>query len=371
MWKIRQQALLAAVSLAVVAAGASAGANPGASAFSGAHGVARPVDRPVDPTLARDRAGTVTLRDDAPVPTFVAQDGLTYQASPPLVEGGNHTVFFGEEFDAACAFGTRFDKALVRLADLARMIEQSGRRVVFTVAPNKSAVNKADLASVVLPHGSCDARGITHQDKALDSFHDRFYLPMRKRLAARSARGVKEYWRVDTHWTSIGATEWAYQVASALDPRLANRQSYRRDTESLQVNLAFLGLTGEITETARGRATTTKVKVGRKRGANVFDPDVPSPTVGWTSAPRQRTWPGRTLLLGDSFTFRSLDPLMHLFRNGEFLWIGNTPRPDLVDGIRRADTVVIEVVQRYLAPSLLNTKQFHEEVGKALAKPRP
>jgi hypothetical protein len=384
MWKPCRQALLAALALAVVVTGAAAaGATPGPSASQVT--ASSDDDRPADPSqtldiAAWDRAGTVGLgatghgtrtsagKDTAPIRTFVGQDGVTYPASPSLVEGANETVFFGEEFDAACAFGTRFDKGMVRIARLARMIEASGRRVVFSVAPNKSAVNKADLAGVQLPHGYCDSQGIARQDRTLDRFRDDNYLPTRHKLARRSAGGVGEYWRVDTHWTSIGATHWAHDLAKRLDPRLARKQSYRRDTESLQVDLSFLGLTGQIIETALGRKTTTKVNVTPKPGTSVFDPNLPSPTVAWSSAPKQRTWRGHTLLLGDSFTYRSMDALMPLFAHGQFLWIGHAPAKAIADEIADSNTVVIEVVQRYVAASLLTMRSFQKVVRKTLRK---
>ena len=69
-------------------------------------------------------------------------------------------AFFGEEFDGACGYGKKFDKALRRLAKLASIITNSGRRVVYTVPPNESGVLKRELRLGDLPHGSCDKVGI-------------------------------------------------------------------------------------------------------------------------------------------------------------------------------------------------------------------
>ena len=59
---------------------------------------------------------------------------------------------------------------------------------------------------------------------------------------------------------------------------------------------------------------------------------------------------------------------MPLFAHGQFLWIGISPIKTIVKDIVRSDTVVIEVVQRYVAASLLTMKPFQRAVRKALAK---
>ena len=370
MWKPRQQALLLATSLAVLTAGLTAGVT-GATADVGAANEPRPapathsVDRSQDWDRAGTRGGAGTGVSRA---AFTGQDGLVHDPSPLAVNGGNGVVFYGEDFDAACAFGMEFDKGLKRIARLVDAIENSGRHVLFSIAPNKTAVDKAALAGASLPHGKCDSRGIRQQDRALDTFRNDNWVPLRAKLTRQAARGADEYWKVDTHWTSVATTTWAEDLAESLSPKLAQRQSYRRDTESLHVNLSFLGMTGDIVETSRGRATTTKVRVKPKPNIGVFDPEVVSPTVGWQASPRTRTWPGRTLILGDSFAYRALDPLMHLFRNGEFLWLGIVPAPDLVDAIAKADTVVVEVVQRYVPGSILGVKSTLKAVRRALRK---
>ena len=358
--------MLAATSIAVLTVGAAGGA------IASDRGVHRP--RPAAATHSADRTqdwdragtrggqGTGVGRRQA----FTGQNGQVYDPSPLAVNGGHGVVFYGEDFDAACAFGEEFDKGLKRIARLVDAIGDSGRRVLFSVAPNKTAVDKAALAGASLPHGKCDARGIRQQDRTLDNFRNDNWVPVRAKLARKAAIGVDEYWKVDTHWTSVGTTTWAQDVALRLSPKLAQRQSYRRETESLHVNLSFLGMPGDIVETSRGRATTTKVRVKPRPNIGVFDPEVVSPTVGWRASPRPRTWPGRTLILGDSFAYRGLDPLMHLFRNGEFLWLGLVPAPDLVDAIANADTVVIEVVQRYVPGSILGMKSMLKEVRRAL-----
>ena len=74
------------------------------------------------------------------------------------------------------------------------------------------------------------------------------------------------------------------------------------------------------------------------------------------------------MLVGDSFSLMALHLLRPLFRHGRFVWTGNVPLTDIVDGIADADTVVIEVVQFFEVTTELGTKSFRHLVAKALAK---
>ena len=299
---------------------------------------------------------------------FQGLDGRTYEHAPAVVRGKHGTVYFGEELDAACGYGRMFTDALDQLAKLARVIESSGRRVIFTVAPNKSAVNKRDLRTKRLPHGKCDLRGIKQQDRLLDRYKDRNYLGMRKPLAKLAAAGEKRlYWPIDTHWTKLSTVRYAKTVAKRLDPQLAKRQTYRTGHETIETDLSFLGIIPETFETGPAQFPTTPVTVEAVPGSVVYNPDVViSPVHEWTTSPPGATWPGRTLLIGDSFTYRGLDGLMPLFEHGEFLWVGQPGVPSVVDGIVAADTVVIEVVQRWLPISPLVRKPFKVQVRRAL-----
>jgi alginate O-acetyltransferase complex protein AlgJ len=314
---------------------------------------------------------TLTGLKDGPLTAsvYLGIDGELHHRSPLLVRGKNGTFYYGEEIDAACGYGRDFGRSLTALSRLARVIERSGRRVVFTVAPNKSAVNKRDLRAKRLPHGECTLKGIQQQDRTLDGFKDRNYLPMRRTLADAAAAGDTDlYWPIDTHWTRLSYVRWVQALAARLDPKLAKRQSFRRGRETIETDLSFLGLIPETRETGPARFSTTPVAVQAAPGSVVYDPDtVISPVHEWTATPARRVWPGRTLVIGDSFTYRGLDALMPLFRHGQFLWAGQPGVPSVVDAIPVADTVVLEVVQRWLPISPLTTKAFKQAVRRALS----
>ena len=317
---------------------------------------------------ARALAGPLpglTKADGTPTGAFIGSDGVTYDEAPGAVSGRHGTVYFGPEFDLACHWGREFDRALHRLAKFAATIRRSGRKVLFTVAPNKSSVNKRDLP-LSLPHGRCAGQGIHAEDLALDQFQHSAYVPLRKTLAQDAEARREVYWHLDTHWTSVGATELAAAVADRLDPTVASRQSYRKGKQTIYVDLNNLGLMQDVYETGPARIPTTRVKVRPAPGSSHYDMQIVSPTLGWRTRPAQRTVDGRTLLLGDSFTYRALPSLMPLFHRGDFVWVGLESPSSTIRAIKRSDTVVIEVVQRFLPVSWLTSPDFRRLVARGL-----
>ena len=286
---------------------------------------------------------TSTARVDQPSTTFTGADGLYYTYAPSIVAGQQSYLFLGNDFDFACGLGPAMSRSLAAYAKLAKVIRKSGREVVFTLAPNKSAVLSADLPGQP-PHGVCDVQGLAAQDRLLEGYADPDFLPLVAPLR-RSPRQV--YWRTDQHWTTVGGSVFAKALAAHLSPRLGKRQRYTYGTETrLGVMNQALGIsTPETLETAH---PADRVKVRTARGAADWG-GYPEFTFehAWDSAPAGRTWPGRTLLLGDSFMWYALENLRPVFRHGHFVWIDHTDT-DVPQAIKASDTVVIEVLQLFL-----------------------
>ena len=59
---------------------------------------------------------------------------------------------------------------------------------------------------------------------------------------------------------------------------------------------------------------------------------------------------GRTVLTGDSFTYYALPNLRQLFANGQFFWLEIDAPEAILEAVAGDDTVVIEVVQRFVGP---------------------
>lgn len=314
-------------------------------------------------------AGRATWGPDHSVSEFIGLDGKTYSRAPWTTDGRNGTKYFGEEFDTACGYGDRFDKGLKRYAKLARLIEKSGRRVLFTIAPNKSSVNKGDLIRSTMPHGRCSRLGMKRQERSLDAFHAPNYVPMRERMASLIESGQQAYWHIDSHWTTIGHTRVAYALARELDPELAAAQRYLvYGTRTITPDVAALIGEPDVKETAPRRHILTPVKISTIPGSDDYHPVHGFTTDhSWRTSPARLTWPGRTAVIGDSFMFLALESIRPLFRRGHFLWIGERSIPAIIEEMTRSNTVIIEIVQRYMPDSILTAPRTRAALRQAFA----
>jgi hypothetical protein len=295
---------------------------------------------------------------------IVGFDGVEYESSPLVVEGSHGDLFLGLEFDLACAWGGgQFEQGMRRLARLARVIEDSGRRAIFSVAPGKADVMRQHLPAAALPQGACDTASLTAQRRLLDTFPDPTYVGTRE-VIARDHR--QTYWKTDQHWTEVAVSDYATELARALDPVLARRQRYRKAS---QTEVGYLNnIRGvDVTETVpsveyAGKVTVTTAKDSPwPMGSGHTD-------MRWDAKPTSKTWPGHTLLMGDSFTMVGLGSLAPLFRHGRFLWNNNFSDQAVAEAIADSDTVVIEVVQWLLYGSTVGTASLRKAVKRELRK---
>lgn len=303
---------------------------------------------------------SATAADD----TIVGSDGNTYPAAPAVVEGENGELFWGRAFDLFCADGAgNFAHSYAQLAQLAKVIRSSGRRVVFVVAPDKVHVSGENLARADLPHGRCDRRGIRKHGRLLRSYDDPSHLAI---TGVLDKDPRKVFWKTDTHWTTVGASVFAKGLATALDPDLGARQKYRagKNVRALGPLAASLGRTKK--ETLPTALPAGGVTVTTAPGSEDLDDAPYVVDHSWTSTPASATWPGRTLLLGDSFMFIALPTVRPIFHRGRFMWVGHHDQDVIDKAVVRADTVVLEVAQFFLTASTMTQDSFWKSVRRAL-----
>jgi len=289
--------------------------------------------------------------------------------APTVVRGKDGYLFLGEDFTVACEKTVNYERSLESLAALAEIIQRSGRKVVFSVAPNKTSVTTGQLPGA-MPRGSCAERGIRGQNQMLDTLKRPLYVGVRKPLADAHSSGQQVFLRTDTHWTLLGGAIYARAVAAQLDPELARKLRLKPERMTKVGELMrLIGLTSTesvMSQTISSSGTVfpgPKAAPGDPRRA-AYRPDT------WSTVPAKGLIQGRTLLLGDSFTaVAGLTSLRPVFAQGRFVLFGFVPESQLISEIRSAETVVIEVVQRGLVGHVVTRPGFQKQVASALGVP--
>jgi hypothetical protein len=281
------------------------------------------------------------------------------------VPGFQDELFFGADFDTACGIGGGYTTPMSDLGKLAKVIEKSGRRAIWIAGPSKPTVLTDRIST--FPHGECDRVGLAQESHAVDSIKDPNFLPLRAALA-KSRHQV--YFKTDPHWTTVGAAIFVQELARRLDPALARRQHYVYGTET-RVGLLNLVLGNNTPETAETELPADHVRT--RTAKNSVEDFTTYPDVvldhSWVTSPARKTWPGRTLLLGDSFMLFALASMRPVFRQGRFMWVGHVDEDDVIQAIKHSDTVVLEILQTFVPlGSLMVSKEFRQRVKKALAR---
>lgn len=341
---------LAAVTVPLVLSGGAVGAT---------HRAVHSDPVPTVPDI-RTVNGPMRLDDD----TIHGTDGQIYQRSPVAVPGKDGHLFFGPDFDAACAQGNGFMKSMDALSKLARIIDKSGRTAVWTLGYNKSSVMPDKLDPKAFPHGDCDAKGLATQARIVREYQDPNYLPLADKLAGSRRQ---TYFKTDPHWSSVGGSVFAKALASHLDRKLGKRQHYSHGTELWQGMLNDLqGIYApETVQTAFPDTTVTSTT--RPTSADWSGYPTLIYDYSWKSSPARRTYPGKTLLIGDSFTMFSLQNIRPLFRHGHWMWYYHCDLDDVIDEIVASDTVVIQIFQLFTAGTTITEPKFLRKLRRALA----
>jgi hypothetical protein len=328
----------------------------------GALGATSPADR-TDPVPTMPDIRTVNGRSEVEEGTIRGADGGLYDPAPDAVPGRSGHLFFGADFDAACVLGDRFVESMDALAKLARIIDKSGRTAIWTLGYNKSSVLRRKLDPSAFPHGSCDAAGLAAQGRIVRTYQDPNYLPLADKLAKSRHQ---TYFKTDPHWSSVGGAVFAKALALRLNRKLGQRQRYAYGTEQWQGMLNNLqGIYAP--ETVETAFPDTRVTI-KTRPSSVDWSGYPSLVYdySWKSSPSRRTYPGKTLLLGDSFTMFALHNLRPLFRHGRWMWYYHCDLDDVIDAIVDSDTVVIEIYQLFTAGTTVTEPSFYRKLRRAL-----
>ena len=268
-------------------------------------------------------------------------------SSPRVVRGDDGFLFLADAVDNACAPHLPPAETADHLDALAAAIDDSGRRVLTMVAPDKSSVHP-DLLPADLEKRACfDA----YTDELWDDMASgdiSGYLDLRAELVGSSAESREPlYLRKDSHWDSAGAIVGIKSAIERLQPGLWNDDEVRFD--------GLVDYTGDLT------GLLGNPQIDQAPLYSVVRPDVvPVSTEvidnlegGFNrrfvnSAPPGRLIPGRTLLFLDSFGLVALPNIVPFFEDLTIVRFVDYEPAKFSALIEQADTVWMLCVERSL-----------------------
>jgi hypothetical protein len=285
---------------------------------------------------------------------------------PKVVVGKDGWLYIGHDFEYPCEPVRSVDEIFQGLARLEQLVTESGRRFVFTIAPDKSTIVPEHLPGTLVGK-ECAAARKREFWKRLDADPPASYFDLRAPLERQQdADGEPIYLKIDTHWGLHGAAVYAEELANALDPAIwKGTRVTRLGTSRSGGDLARLlgdsnrreprtvwgverpGVNGNFDEV--GLSNDPVHVVNTTTGVSLFQP--------------------RTALLGDSFTDASFRAVYSLF--ADLVRVNNQQTDGALTAraVADADVVVFQVVERNIVSgkSAIISSDALELIESALA----
>jgi alginate O-acetyltransferase complex protein AlgJ len=297
-------------------------------------------------------AGRATARDAAGLPFKAPAAKQPAPAAPPpgdkALAGKRGWLYLDGELVRTCQLFIDWRQALARWQRMAAIIRASGRRVLVVFPPDKSTIHPEHLPDSFTQR-DCLAPGKRAAWQAIEGARDPAIVGLRRTMLATKRQPPDEaYYRKDTHWNTKGGTLAVQEMLR----QLGGTVRMRRD-EIVEGRAEYHGDLSTLNGTPESD-TAPAWSIRRRRGA-----------------PRL---PGRTLFVYDSYGTAMQDALSPYARSLTLLGWYNTPAADIIAAIRRADTVLLETVERevnYRASDLgLLTPAFLTQLQRALRQSR-
>jgi hypothetical protein len=284
-----------------------------------------------------------------------------------VVRGRDGWLYLGDDFKNKCQPVQTPTQVIAQLRELDKIVTDSGRRFVVTVAPDKSGIYPQHLPSNFVGK-DCSAAFAASFWSALQAARLPGYVDSRSVLLAAAAghlaslplpaavqaariaavAGDGPYYRPkDTHWDAAGVVLDGQLLAAALDPAVAaGRQIASAGTSQPVGDLTYLlGLPAKDTLPA---FVVPNPGVTMQAGSSLLLQTDKVNVVRNTSSGAPLYQP-KTLLLGDSFFDTSKAFLGSYFTDAAFLH--NKSNPQVVaNAMIDRTTVVLEISERLVAP---------------------
>ena len=314
------------------------------------------------------RAGALKLDSFIDRAIFREQPAFGGAATPAVLEGSDGYLFLASAFDEACNPHGTPQSVSANLKRLAEIIEESGRKIVVTVAPDKSSV-----ATTKLPMNNPKAEcWRTHQDQLWSALSDAQipgYIDLRAIFRDREMKTrAPLYLRQDSHWNREGSLTALKKVVTAFQPGIWKQSEikYHGQTKYGGDLEAMRGGT-KTDETSDFGVNRPQISVIKSQDDDKYPPGYRR--LSEMSGPSGSLVAGRTLMFFDSFGMAAIDQIVPYFEKLETMNFSIFNIDLWVELIKAADNIWLLSVERSLEYRLTydsGSVAFLDALDKAL-----
>jgi alginate O-acetyltransferase complex protein AlgJ len=326
----------------------------------------RDTQRPVGPVAPPPPPPTTTRTGP---PDSKDRDTKATSGYQSVVEGRDDWLYLGFDIQGKCEPSQTQDEMLARLRALRTAVEQSGRKFVLVIAPDKTTVEPFYLPK--------DYTGKACAAQASDKFWKSMtvepgVVDLRGAIREESNRLNRPlYFPQDTHWTFEGALLMTRILADHLKPGTSDPWKVLPGPEwKGAADLPnLIGSSGENRTTQPGLAIE-----GDDNRANWINGDFRT-TLTFQRHLTPGMVGGKVAMLADSYTRFATGYLAAAFGDISITHVEQLTKDSqaVADRLAAADTVVIEVVERHLAAGVspVTNPLFVERMAATVtARPR-
>ncbi|WP_424183667.1 alginate O-acetyltransferase AlgX-related protein [Actinokineospora sp. G85] len=265
-----------------------------------------------------------------------------------MIEGKDGWLYYGLDVAAKCVPNQTLDEVVGNVNRLRKAVEDSGRKFVLTVVPDKTTAMPENLPDQFAGR-ECAEQG----DRAFwqRATRELGIVDLRPAIDVERARTDRQLWfPQDSHWTFSGGLLLTRALATAIVPEVD--RSWKTTLGPQWTGDAdlpkLLFKKGENRAMRYGLAPD-----GDRDRTNRDDSDF-NETLHFNSDPVRGTVDNKVAMLADSFTIFACPYLSATFTDLSITHLetlGKNPEK-VADTLTDSDTVVVEVVERHLLPGL-------------------
>ena len=314
----------------------------------------------------RDRAIDIDSFIDREI--FNEQPAFGGSATPQVLEGSDGFLFLKDAFDAACNPHGTPQSVSANVKRFADIIQRSGRKIVVTIAPDKSSVLTNKLPSDN-PQSECHR---LHQEQLWNALADADipgYIDLRKTLRDAVVETREPlFLRQDSHWDSAGSLVAIKKVVEQFKPGIWSERDIAYNGE--------IDYTGDL-EAMRGGTKTDQspffsvhrpfIKVVQEQYDEAYPPAYRR--LSEMSGPDDRLIQGNTLMFFDSFGMAAIEQVVPYFKKLETMNFNSFETSKWIERIKASQNVWFLCIERSLEYRLtydMGSAAFLDALDKAL-----